>query len=316
MTAKEKYRLFCSQEKSIPTFSQDWWLDVVCGENNWNVAILENNEKVIAALPYQYKKRYCFNYIINPTLTPRLGIWIEYPKEISYVNKIGYEKKIIQALLKQLPKFHWFNQGIYQNLTNWLPFYWEDYKQTTKYTYTIENSANIEGLEKIYSNTAKRGIRLASENLTIKDEITSEESYFILNQTFNKQNIKNPFNFEILKSLIQKSYLNNCGKLIGAVDLKGTLYSVLFFVWNNEYLTLIFEGNNYMLGNSYAKYLLFDYAIKFGVKQKLKIDFEGSMLKSVEHVNRQFGAQQIPYFQIEKVNSRLLKTWFFLKDLI
>jgi hypothetical protein len=41
MANKQKYRKFCKKEKNIPVFSKDWWLDAVCGEENWDVAIVE-----------------------------------------------------------------------------------------------------------------------------------------------------------------------------------------------------------------------------------------------------------------------------------
>lgn len=41
MGNKSKYRNLCAVEKNIPIFSQDWWLDAVCGEENWDVIIIE-----------------------------------------------------------------------------------------------------------------------------------------------------------------------------------------------------------------------------------------------------------------------------------
>jgi hypothetical protein len=35
MTNKEKYREFCKNEKNLPIFSKDWWLDAVCGKDNY-----------------------------------------------------------------------------------------------------------------------------------------------------------------------------------------------------------------------------------------------------------------------------------------
>lgn len=42
---KELYRKLCEQEPSIPLFSQAWWLDAVCGEAAWDVALVEKGGK-------------------------------------------------------------------------------------------------------------------------------------------------------------------------------------------------------------------------------------------------------------------------------
>ena len=56
MDNKSKYHGLCINEKSIPVFSQDWWLSTIVGEENWDVVLLEKNNEIIASLPYTSKK--------------------------------------------------------------------------------------------------------------------------------------------------------------------------------------------------------------------------------------------------------------------
>jgi hypothetical protein len=60
MSNKEKYRLLCKNEKSIPIFSQDTWLDYTCG-NDWDVCIITENNKIVASMPYFFKKNLVLN---------------------------------------------------------------------------------------------------------------------------------------------------------------------------------------------------------------------------------------------------------------
>ena len=60
MTNKEQYEEFCKVEKNIPIFSQDWWLDAVCGSDNWNVALVEKGGHIMASMPYFFKKKAIF----------------------------------------------------------------------------------------------------------------------------------------------------------------------------------------------------------------------------------------------------------------
>ncbi|MDR0845251.1 MAG: GNAT family N-acetyltransferase, partial [Tannerella sp.] len=49
--SKDAYHTLCRTEESIPIFSQEWWLDAVCGESNWDVLLTEENNRVQAAWP-------------------------------------------------------------------------------------------------------------------------------------------------------------------------------------------------------------------------------------------------------------------------
>ena len=40
MTSKEKYIIFAESEANLPIFSKPWWLDSVCGIDDWDVAIV------------------------------------------------------------------------------------------------------------------------------------------------------------------------------------------------------------------------------------------------------------------------------------
>ncbi len=36
MTNKEKYQAFC-EHTYVPIYSKPWWMDAVCGPENWDV---------------------------------------------------------------------------------------------------------------------------------------------------------------------------------------------------------------------------------------------------------------------------------------
>ena len=66
-------------------------------------------------------------------------------------------------------------------------------------------------------------------------------------------------------------------------------------------------GDDPELRNSGAGVLLVWEAIQY-TKNELGLnifDFEGSIIKPIERVRRQFGTKQIPYFNISKYNSKL-----------
>jgi hypothetical protein len=57
-------------------------------------------------------------------------------------------------------------------------------------------------------------------------------------------------------------------------------------------------------------------SIKFALEHNKAFDFEGSMIESIEKYFRSFGSFQKPYFNISKVNSKLLKIRSLVKEII
>jgi len=162
---KQKYRAYCKTESSIPIFSKDWWLDAVCGKDNWDVVIFENKgNDIIAAMPYYaIKSRYGFKNIIMPKLTQTMGPWIKYPLNQKYSKKLSFEKKIFTELINKIPKHASFVQNFHYSITNWLPFYWHGFKQTTRYTYVIALT-DLDRIFADFSRQKQRNIKKADYN--------------------------------------------------------------------------------------------------------------------------------------------------------
>jgi hypothetical protein len=178
MTNKQKYREFCKKEKNIPIFSKDWWFDAVCGEDNWDVIIVEKGGEIWATMPYCIKKKFGFTLITMPLLTQTLGPYIKYTKNQKYYKKLSWEKEIMNALIEQLPKFDYFLQNWHYSVTNWLPFYWRGFKQNTRYTYIVEN-LNIEELEKNFETDVRRKAIKAGVEVLESNDI---KKFYVLNK--------------------------------------------------------------------------------------------------------------------------------------
>ena len=100
MTNKEKYQSFC-KSTYIPVFSQPWWMDAVCGEDNWDVFVVEKGGIYVAAMPYYHEERNGYQLITKAKNTQNNGIIIKYPTDQKYTTKLGYEEAI--SLLNTSP---------------------------------------------------------------------------------------------------------------------------------------------------------------------------------------------------------------------
>lgn len=316
MNSVSKYKEFCKIEKNIPIFSQPWWLDAVCGSENWDVVLIEQDNFIIATLPYYKSKKYFFDIINMPQLTQFLGVYIKYPEEQRYEKRISYEKEILNNIINKLPKFDFFLQNFNYSFTNWLAFYWRNFKQTTKYTYVIEDLNDLEKVYSCFSHAKKKNIKKAEKIVRVKFDLSAYDFYQNHKMTLAKQGEKISYNYEVFSKIYNSSYKYNSGRTIYAVDVHGNIHAALFVIWDANSAYDLISTIDPDFRKSGAATLLVKHIIEYVSDKTCKFDFEGSMIESVENSFRQFGAIQKPYFQISKINSRILKIKRAIKEII
>ncbi len=299
MDNKELYRNFCGNQESIPVFSTDWWLDAVCGEDNWNVALVEKGGNIVASMPYYINPKRK-KHLEMPPLTQTLGPFIVYPEKQKYTKRLSYEKKVMNQLIDQLPDFKFFHQRFSPEITNWLAFYWKNFQETTRYTYIIEDLKNTEVIWNGLKDNIRGDIRKAEKIVTV-EKTDNLELFFKINQlTFNRQEQNIPHSYHLLQRLDKACEKHECRKMLVARDEQSRVHSAIYIVWDKRKVYYLLGGADPELRNSGASSLLLWEAIKFSSEFVSKFDFEGSMLKPVERFFSSFGAIQIPYFTIYK----------------
>ena len=175
----------------------------------------------------------------------------------------------------------------------------------------------LDNLETVFDElkSSVRGkIRKAAELVSVTDKKELEDFYTLFCMTFERQKIKPPVTFDFLKKIDNALAQRNQRKIFYATDKDNKIHSALYLSWDHQSAYVHMVGEDPALRNSGAGILLIWKAIEF-TKNELQLstfDFLGSMLESVEPVRRSFGAKQMPYFQIYKTNSFLLKLYFAL----
>ncbi|MEA3492575.1 MAG: GNAT family N-acetyltransferase [Campylobacterota bacterium] len=316
MTNKQKYRTFCEKEKNIPIFSKDWWLDSVCGVDNWDVVILEKGGNIFATMPYVLIKRLNLVTIGHPMLTQTMGIYFKYPKNQKYYKKLSFEKEMIEKILKELPSFDRFSQSFDYTHTNLLPFHWAGFEIKVNYTYVVEN-ISIEELEKTLETDIRRRRRKAFEvGIEVYESEDIKKFYELNEMTFKRQGRDIPYSFEFIENLYSRCKQNNAVKMFFAKDKEGVVIAGNFLIYDENRVYYLMGGidPNYKdLGG--MDVVQFE-SIKFALASNRKFDFEGSMIESIEKYFRSFGAVQKPYFNISKTNSKLLKIRKAVKEIL
>lgn len=312
---KDKYIKLCKEEASIPVFSQPWWLDAVCGKDNWDVCLVQKGKDILASMPYFEFKKSGFTYNVQPPLTQKLGPWIS-PSKSKYSKALGQEKDLMENLISQLPKFDFFSQSWDYKNTNWLPFYWKGFEQTTKYTYVINNLSDIDSICLEFENSKRKNIKKAEGMVNIVFDIPYDEFYENHKYTLEKQGSKISYSKVLFKTIYEAAYLNNSGRTIAAYDKEGNLHAAIFVIWDSESAYDLISTIDPDYRTYGAASLLIKSIIEFLSGKTCKFDFEGSMIESVERSFRQFGAKQTPYFNVYKTTSKKLLLLKNLKSIL
>lgn len=316
MNNKEKYILFCEKEKTIPVFSQAWWLNTVAGDD-WDVCLLENGEGIFAFMPYTISLgTFGFKYLSQPRLTPILGPWFK-PTKGKYSKILSQQKDWLQALFEQLPKYDYFTQNWHYSQTNWLPLYWKNFEQTTRYTYVIENLSDTNLIWNDLEGNIRREIRKAEKAaLIVRDNLPIEDFIALNELTFARQGIAMPDSKEFIKMLAEKAEQKKQCKWFIGQDNKGQNHAGVLIVWDEQSAYYLMGGGDPELRNSGATSLCMWHAINFAGTVTKKFDFEGSMLESVERFFRGFGAVQKQYFSLSHKPSKALNIIHNVREVI
>lgn len=312
-----KYRKLCSSEESIPLFSRDWWLDAVCGPGNWDVILVEKGGQVVAAMPYFTQNKSGFKLITMPPLTQTMGVWIKYQSNMnSQTARIKYENELINKTIDQLPEFDYYKQNFHYSFTNWLPFHWKGFEQTTRYTYLINELGNIDELFNILKGSVRTDIRKAEKEFKFIESEDIDRFYKLNELVFSKTDKKMSYDFNLVKRLDSATADRGKRKILLAVNDSGEACSGVYIVWDDDCVYYLMSGSDPKFGNTGAVSMLLWESIKFASTFAKSFDFEGSMIEPVERFFRSFGAIQKPYFRISKINSKLLKLAFAAKGLL
>ena len=300
MTNKEKYRQYC-KANTVALYQNDWWLDAVCGEKNWDAAIYENNGSIIGAWAYPFKKKYGLKLIQMPMLTLGLGPVTEEKKS-----------EITAELAKHIPDFDLLDLNFLPN-NNPEDFNWKGFKQNKRHTYRIHDLSSDEKIFSGFNSSTRQQIRKASKTITVVESQDIEMLYKMISLTFKRQSKKTPYSLAYVKNINDACAKKNCRKILLAKDSEGNIHSACFIAWDKNTTYYVMGGSDPQYKSSASYSLLMHEAIKEASQHSKEFDFCGSSIPSIEHFFKGFGAEQVPYFHFKKVNSKALKLFLTLK---
>ena len=308
LESRDRYMALCEVEPSIPLFSQAWWLDAVAGPENWSAVLVMRGDEVAGALPYVIRRRWGMTLLTQPQLTQALGPWLR-PTQAKYAKALAIEKDVLGALGDGLPRFDGYRQNWNCACGNWLPFYWRGYQQTTQYTYRLNIQCGTEFIWSGLQNNIRSDIRKALDRyqITVRPARDLDEFLQLNRQTFQRQGRTPPYSNILVQRLYEAACDRSATDVLIAEDPEGNQHAGAFIVRDARTAYYLMGGGDPAYRTSGAGSLCLWEAICRQPEHIETFDFEGSMLEPVERFFRAFGAIQVPYFRVERIDSRLLR---------
>lgn len=287
-----------------PIFFQPWWLDIVCA-HGWDALVARNiNSEPVGFMPLPLSAK--GKRILMPPFTPFLGLFRIQSGKTKATEESSYEKNLVTDFINELTLFDYYEQRWPRSFTNWLPFYWNGYTANTKYTYVINNLSDLEKIKIGFRKNIKSDISKAEKKIKVLSSDNIAAFYEVYQKTFNRQGLASNISFAFLDKLIMACISRNQGCLLFAQDDAQEIHAAAFMVWDDHSAYLIASGGDPKLRNSGATSLLYCEAIRVASTKTKAIDFSGSMVEQIEKFVRAFGPTQVPYFELQKTNSRTM----------
>jgi len=315
MEEKRKYRELCRGNPEIPIINRDWWLDAVCGgPDRWDVALVERNGEIVASMPYCKRKKTLFQVIAMPQLTLTMGVWMRYPAGAGTADKLSWEREIYAELIDRLPRVDYFHQQLHGDNTNWSVFYWRGFRQMSRFTYMIEDTSDLARVHEGFSAQVKRDIRSAERQVRIVQSDDLDRFQEVNLTMFDPPHFAMPYAYETLQAVDRACRERGCRQILFAEDAQCRALCALYLVWDDRCTYYLLGGETPQSRESGAHALLVWHAIREASKRGQPFDFHGGMHEPIERIYRSFGAAQKSYSQLSRVNGKLFKLAYYMKQ--
>ena len=317
--SRERYRLICKTRGSrIPVFQQHWWMETVCAGKEWDVAIAkDDNGNVLATLPYLFRQRFGMRYVLQPQLTQFSGPHIFYPDNISEARRTDFAHKATDLIIGQLEAMHldYFMQRFPPEITDWLPFYWRGYKQTTRYTYRINDITNPQQVFENFdrSKERQRRIRRIADLYTVDTNIDAATFCKFHTAYWHSRGKSDILSSEFMQRVINTATARGQGLTLGLRDKEGRLVAAWFAVYDDQCAHALLSAKAPDAQSADVSALLIWRMIEHLSQFTKSFDFEGSMEQSLEYFYRSFGAKQIPILEVSRCRNPLFKLFLKVK---
>jgi hypothetical protein len=302
VTEKQLFMAICREHpEAIPVFMQCWWLDAVCDDGAWNVALTMKGDQVTGVWPYAVTERLSITMMRTPRLTSYLGPHIFFPPDIKDSNRDSYEFEVIEQLIDALPDADVWHLSVYPGLKQAGLFRRAGLKIEAQQTFLCALDEAEDVTFNHFKQSLRRNIRSAEAEITITNEPNLIPTLYAFQKVrLGEKRVAQHYTDYEMKVLMDACIAHKSGALW--VARRGNdILALIWNVWDAERSYYFMGAKNPGIESSDAMSALLWHCIKEAKARGNKtFDFEGSMDGGVERFFRSFGARRELYLILRR----------------
>jgi hypothetical protein len=281
-------------------FAERWWLEIVT-EGRAQLLGAWSGERLVGALPLWPVRTLGVSRLRQPRLTPYWGPLLA-PLDGKYSTQLTNEMTILRALAQGVTDWADISLQFHPTLANWLPFAWEGFGQSTRYTYRIPNLAGLLAREDIPHKSIRKRLLAAREaGLEVVEMVEPAVVATQYEKSLARQGLAGAEAIQRWWAhLADTAMERGCMKTFAAVDRTGQVHAATAMAWDSRCAYALFGGADPHFRASGAGTLLQWHELETAARLVPAYDFEGSMLEPVEQFFRLFGGELCSYLRVTR----------------
>lgn len=286
---------FVDESPQGDVFCYSWWLNAIT-KGDFKILAIFEDEEIVAGIPLAY-----INGKVNePPLTRTLGPLFKNLAHLTEHKQTTKKRQWLTALIGNIPIGEVEQFCTSHTFTDWLPFRWRGFRQTTRYTYLINYKNKDEA--KLWSDLS-RGVKETiaksrKAELFIKHTEDLLSFYHLIELTYKRQDLKFRFSYDDFKRLDDEVVEHQKRIIITVFDEQKHEHAAIYLVFSDKSAYALLSAGNPDLRHLGGQTLVMWEAIKYFHDKVEYFNFGGSDIERIENHLKGFGGVLTPYFHI------------------
>lgn len=270
-------------------------------EAEWQAVVVRSNDMIHAVMPFTVKSKAGISYSTQPVFTQYWGIMFR-PAEANTAKSFEQKRQWVKLILKTLPQTKLFDYNFSPYFDYPLPFFWNGYAVSPRYSNHIRLGQTREELWANISEKARGHIRKTEKdgaNITIGHEVDEVIKIF---RKAKEEKIKNMTggHYKAIADIAHHYSQKGMCYTIIARDASGkAIAGTIYFKFRGTTIHFLGTTDPNYKGRGAMAFIIWN-ALQKAKDDCHTFDFEGSMIEPIEQFFLSFGSTPTPYLNIKK----------------
>ncbi len=290
------YESLLARSRTRCVFAEPWWLDAAAGSRSaWTANLLfDDTGDALAAWPLPFRETKHGRVGHGVPYTPWLGPQLP-DTDGALVTRLNSDVQLLEQLADG-PLADWAHveAACMPELDYWVPLSWHGFEQTTRSTWRLPAGIASDDVLAGLRRSPRRNLKVATKEGLVVVPGTIEDLLAACEATYAIQSIDGIPAREALERVARAAIERDRGEILAVRTASGELASAGLCVWDDRLTYNLANGRIASANASNAPTALLFTSIERALARGTGFDFEGSMLRPVEHFFRSFGGTPHP----------------------